>query len=195
MRGTQSWSQAPPLSANRYNLTMPLDLGHWLPEFPIRESCLYLNHAAVCPLPFPVADAMRRQATDQQLTGYANSKEWRNSELSCRHLGGQILGCDSEDISIIRSTSEGLSLIAEGMSWNSGDEVLVGEEEFASNVAPWLNLQNRGVRVIRFSQPDGRIDPADVEPAHRARSGLRQAESQLKSLGLGLHNGFRAQIL
>ena len=144
---------------------MPLDLGRWLPEFPIRETCLYLNHAAVCPLPFPVAEAMRRQVTDQQLTGYANSKEWYNSELAVRHLGGQALGCDSEDISIIRSTSEGLSLIAEGLSWNSGDEVLVGEEEFAANVAPWLNLRSKGVRVIRFQQPDGRTDPADVAEA------------------------------
>lgn len=144
---------------------MPFDLGHWLPEFPIRESCLYLNHAAVCPLPFPVAEAMRRQVTDQQLTGYANADEWRNSELACRHLGGQLLGCDPEDISIIRSTSEGLSLIAEGLSWESGDEVLLGEEEFAANVAPWLNLHNRGVRVVRFPQPDGRVDPAVVESA------------------------------
>ena len=151
---------------------MSLDLGHWLPEFPIRESCLYLNHAAVCPLPFPVAEAMRRQVSDQQLTGYANSKEWRNSELACRHLGGQILGCDSEDISIVRSTSEGLSLIAEGLSWNSGDEVLIGEEEFAANVAPWLNLQNRGVRTIRFQQPDGRIDPADIAAAMTDRTRL-----------------------
>ena len=167
---------------------MPLDLGHWLPEFPIRESCLYLNHAAVCPLPFPVADAMRRQATDQQLTGYANSKEWRNSELSCRHLGGQVLGCDSEDISIIRSTSEGLSLVAEGLTWNSGDEVLVGEEEFASNVAPWLNLRSKGVRIIRYQQPDGRIDPADVEGAISDRTRL------LSVSWVAFHSGWIAPL-
>ena len=167
---------------------MPFDLGRWLPEFPIRESCLYLNHAAVCPLPFPVAEAMRRQVTDQQLTGYANSKEWRNSELSCRHLGGQALGCDPEDISIIRSTSEGLSLIAEGLSWKNGDEVLVGDEEFASNVAPWLNLQSRGVRVIRFQQPDGRVDPADVEGAMTDRTRL------LSVSWVAFHSGWIAPL-
>jgi selenocysteine lyase/cysteine desulfurase len=144
---------------------MPFDVGRWLPEFPIRESCLYLDHAAVCPLPFPVAEAMRRQVTDQQLTGYANFEEWRNSTLACRHLGSEMLGCGSSDISIIRSTSEGLSLIAEGFDWRSGDEVLVGEEEFAANVAPWLNLRGRGVKAVRFPQPDGRIDPAVVDAA------------------------------
>ncbi len=167
---------------------MPFDLGHWLPEFPIRESCLYLNHAAVCPLPFPVAEAMRRQVTDQQLTGYANSKEWHNSELACRHLGGQMLGCDSSAISIIRSTSEGLSLIAEGLDWNTGEEVLVGEEEFAANVAPWLNLRKRGVRVVRFQQPDGRIDLASVEAAMTDRTRL------LSVSWVAFHSGWIAPL-
>lgn len=142
---------------------MPFEIGRWLPEFPIRESCLYLDHAAVCPLPFPVAEAMRRQVTDQQLTGYANIDEWRNATLACRHLGSQMLGCTAADVSLIRSTSEGLSLIAEGLDWQPGDEVLVGEEEFAANVAPWLNLRRRGVLVTRFAQPDGRIDLDRVE--------------------------------
>ena len=167
---------------------MPFDLGHWLPEFPIRETCLYLNHAAVCPLPFPVAEAMRRQVTDQQLTGYANADEWHNSDLACRHLGAEILGCDHEDISIIRSTSEGLSLVAEGLSWEPDDEVLVGEEEFAANVAPWLNLQHRGVRVVRYRQPDGRIDPADVEAAITDRTRL------LSVSWVAFHSGWIAPL-
>jgi selenocysteine lyase/cysteine desulfurase len=141
---------------------MPFDVGRWLPEFPIRETCLYLDHAAVCPLPFPVAEAMRRRVTEQQQTGYEKHEEWRNAELACRHLGAGLIGCRPEDLSIIRSTSEGLSLIAEGLDWEKGDEVLVGDEEFAANVAPWLNLRARGVRVVRYPQPDGRIDPDDI---------------------------------
>jgi selenocysteine lyase/cysteine desulfurase len=142
---------------------MSFELGDWLPEFPVREHALYLDHAAVCPLPRPVAEAMRQRITEQEETGYDNYKEWRNNHLSCRHLGSQLAGCTPEDISIIHSTSEGLSLIAEGLDWSEGDEVLVGNEEFAANVAPWLGLTRRGVNVVRFPQPDGRIDPKVVE--------------------------------
>jgi selenocysteine lyase/cysteine desulfurase len=138
------------------------DLGKWLPEFPIREQCLYLDHAAVCPLPRPVAEAMRQRIADQEHTGHEKYGEWRNNHLTCRHLGSQLIGSNPDDISIIRSTSEGLSLIAEGLDWTEGDEVLVGEEEFAANVSPWLGLTRRGVRVVRFPQPDGRIDPQAV---------------------------------
>jgi cysteine desulfurase/selenocysteine lyase len=142
---------------------MSFELGEWLPEFPIREHALYLDHAAVCPLPRPVAEAMRRRITEQEETGQEQHKEWRNNHLSCRHFGSQLAGCTPEDVSIVRCTSEGLSLVAEGLDWSKGDEVLVGNEEFAANVSPWLALERRGVKVVRFPQPDGRIDPKVVE--------------------------------
>ena len=142
---------------------MTFELGEWLTQFPVREHALYLDHAAVCPLPSPVAEAMRRRITEQEETGYDNYREWRNNHLSCRHLGGKLVGCAPDDISIIRSTSEGLSVIAEGLDWKKGDQVVVGSEEFAANVAPWLGLARRGVKIIRFPQPDGRIDPNVVE--------------------------------
>jgi len=141
---------------------MGFDLGKWLAEFPVRERCLFLDHAAVCPLPRPVAEAMRRRIEDQELDGHLKYREWRNHHLTCRHLGSQLIGCDPDDISIVRSTSEGLSFVAEGLDWRAGDEVLVGDEEFAANVTPWLNLVSRGVRVVRYPQPDGRVDPAEI---------------------------------
>ncbi|MGD9253511.1 MAG: aminotransferase class V-fold PLP-dependent enzyme [Holophagae bacterium] len=142
---------------------MTFDLGRWLPEFPIREHALYLDHAAVCPLPTAVAEAMRQRITEQHETGYENHREWANNHLSCRHFGSQLIGCAPEDVSLVRSTSEGLSLIAEGLDWSPGDEVLVGSEEFAANVAPWLGLARDGVKIVRFPQPDGRVEPAQLE--------------------------------
>ncbi len=137
---------------------MAFELGSWLPHFPIREHCLYLDHAAVCPLPRPVASAMRERIAGQELRGYEDFEAWQDSARTCRHLGAQLVGCDAADITIVGSTSEGLSLIASGLDWREGDEVLVGEEEFAANVSPWLGLAPRGVHVKRFPQPDGRID-------------------------------------
>lgn len=151
---------------------MAFDLKRWLGAFPVREHGLYLDHAAVCPLPRPVAEAMRQRIADQELHGHETAQEWRHAHLTCRHLGSQLIGCDPEDISLIRSTSEGLSLVAEGLDWSDGDEVLVGEEEFAANVAPWLGLERRGVRVVRYPQPDGRVDPQALAPLLGPRTRL-----------------------
>jgi selenocysteine lyase/cysteine desulfurase len=151
---------------------MAFDLRQWLPQFPIREHCLFLDHAAVCPLARPVAEAMRRRIDDQLTTGYDKYREWRNNHLTCRHLGSQLIGCEPDDISIVRSTSEGLSLIAEGLVWKKGEQVLVGEEEFAANAAPWLHLSRKGVKVVRFPQPDGRVDPDQIASHMTAKTRL-----------------------
>ncbi|MEW6337908.1 MAG: aminotransferase class V-fold PLP-dependent enzyme [Acidobacteriota bacterium] len=143
---------------------MPLDISRWLAEFPVREHLLYLNHAAVAPLPRRVADAIRARVASQETAGGRDGDEWRQSEIAVRSLTAQLTGCRPEDVSIVRSTSEGLSMVAQGITWARGDEVLVAEEEFASNVAPWLALEPLGVAVRRFPNPGGRVDVERVAP-------------------------------
>jgi selenocysteine lyase/cysteine desulfurase len=141
-----------------------LDIAHWLPLFPVRESCLYLNHAAVAPLPQPVAEAMRARIAEQEAVGSANYRDWIETELSARALAADLVACRPEDVTLVRSTSEGLSLITGGLGLGPGDAVLVGEEEFAANVAPYLMLQRNGVEVRRFPTPDGRVTVDAVLP-------------------------------
>ncbi len=143
---------------------MPLDLARWLPEFPVRQHCLYLNHAAVAPLPARVAEAMRGRIAEQESGGSQQWERWRETELSVRALAAELTGCRPEDVSLVRSTSEGLSLVAQGLPWRKGDAVLVGEEDFAANVAPYLALNRRGVAVRRFPTPGGRVEPGTVIP-------------------------------
>jgi selenocysteine lyase/cysteine desulfurase len=135
-----------------------IDLARWLPEFPVRQHCLYLNHAAVAPLPRPVAEAMRARITEQETRGAHDWETWRESEMAVRARASELIGCRGDDVTLIRSTSEGLSLIAQGFPWRAGDAVLVGDEEFAANVAPWLALADRGVAVRRFPTPGGVVE-------------------------------------
>lgn len=143
---------------------MALEIARWLAEFPVRQHCLYLNHAAVAPLPARVADAMRTRIDEQERSGGKSWDAWRQTDLSIRSLAAQLVGGRPEDVSIVRSTSEGLSLVAQGLDWRPGDAVLVGEQEFAANVAPWLALGGRGVEVRRYPARDGRIAADDVIP-------------------------------
>jgi selenocysteine lyase/cysteine desulfurase len=139
-----------------------IEIARWLSEFPVRQFCLYLNHAAVAPLPARVAEAMRVRIEEQERAGGKHWDAWRETDLAIRSLTSQLVGAAPEDVSIVRSTSEGLSLVAQGLDWSEGDAVLVGEEEFAANVAPWLALARRGVEVRRFPSRGGRIEIDEV---------------------------------
>ncbi|MGN6872717.1 MAG: aminotransferase class V-fold PLP-dependent enzyme [Solirubrobacteraceae bacterium] len=69
------------------------------------------------------------------------------------------IGASPEEIILGNSTSYGLHLLAHGLDWRSGDEVLLVEGDFPATVVPWLWLRERGVRV-RMIEP--RVRPLDV---------------------------------
>ncbi len=175
-------------SSSDYTPGVPLDLARWLPEFPVRDRCLYLNHAAVAPLPRPVAEAMRHRIAEMESSGALNWDAWQETDLAVRSLAGQFTGCSAEDVSIVRSTSEGLSLVAQGLPWRPKEAVLVGEEEFAANVAPWLALERRGVEVRRFPTPGGRIRPELVVPL------LKPPVKVLALSWVAFHSGWVAPV-
>lgn len=57
------------------------------------------------------------------------------------------VGAPPEEIILGNSTSYGLHLLAHGVSWRAGDEVLVVAGDFPATVVPWLWLRERGVHV------------------------------------------------
>jgi len=165
-----------------------LDLATWLPEFPVREYCLYLNHAAVAPLPRRVAAAMHARVAEQEAWGSRDWRSWEQTVLAVRTLGAELIGAAPADVSIVPNTSYGLSILAQGLPWQRGDAVLVGREEFAANVAPWLALAGRGVKVIRYPTPEGRIHPEAVIPL------LKPPVRLLTLSWMAFHSGWVAPV-
>ena len=78
----------------------------------------------------------------------------------------------STEIAFTRNTSHGLNIVAAGLPWREGDNVICAETEFPANVYPWVNLRRKGVEV-RFVKPvDNRIRPEDVKAAMDDRTRL-----------------------
>jgi selenocysteine lyase/cysteine desulfurase len=62
--------------------------------------------------------------------------------------------------------------VAEGLTFTEGDEIIIGDIEFPSNVYPWMNLARKGVKVKVVKNIDGRLDPAMYEKAITSRTKL-----------------------
>jgi selenocysteine lyase/cysteine desulfurase len=65
-----------------------------------------------------------------------------------------MLHCSPRNVCLTGSTSAGLGLLAEGLDWRIGDEVVVHLHEFEGCLAPFLNLAGRGVLVTVAAGPD-----------------------------------------
>lgn len=83
----------------------------------------------------------------------------------------RLLGTDPENVAFLASAGEGLNLLANSLPWKPGDEVLLNDLEFPSNVVAWLRLRDLGVRVRVVPSAGGAVEAgrlaAAIGPATR----------------------------
>lgn len=136
-----------------------------LSEFPVAREQIFMAHAGVTVLPRCVARAMQ-EYTEQSCVRHQEFTEAFRLVNDTRRLGAELIGAKADEISLLGPTSLGLSLIANGIPWEAGDEVVCYHDDYPANVYPWLELRRRGV-IVRFLQPalPGEITPDLVERA------------------------------
>ncbi len=115
-------------------------------EFPLSPDLIYLNHAAVAPWPLRTAQAVSRFAEENIRYGAARYPNWIRQEGVLREQLRELLNAPStDDIALVKNTSEAISLVAFGLEWRDGDNIVSSNEEFPSNRIPWQALSSRGV--------------------------------------------------
>jgi cysteine desulfurase/selenocysteine lyase len=75
------------------------------------------------------------------------------------------LGGGAGDLAFTKNATEALSLIAEGLPWQAGDEILISEVEHQSGTLPWMRVAAERKLELGWIPTDaaGRVDSADVE--------------------------------
>lgn len=127
--------------------------------FPVTERAIYLNHAAISPPPIPTIQAVEAQLKDVHENGSINFRSWLAVKERARELLANFLGARSEQIAFVRNTSDGLSTVANGMNWQTGDNIVTFSREFPSNIYPWLRIRDTfGVDVRTCEEHEGRVD-------------------------------------
>lgn len=128
--------------------------------FPVTERRAYMNHAAIGPLPRTAVERMAAAAMTIAETG---DEHWldRLAEVErIRGLAARLLGARREhEVAFVSNTSDGLSVVANGVDWRSGDNVVGAACEFPANVYPWMRLARIGVEYRQAQERDGRVEP------------------------------------
>lgn len=91
-------------------------------------------------------------------------------EQECRVLVARLLGSEAASIAFMANASEALASVAEAIAWEDGDNVVISDLEFPSNVLPWLRLKQRGVEVRVVAGEGWRLDPAALAAAVDGRT-------------------------
>lgn len=157
--------------------------------FPVTERAIYLNHAAVSAPPIPSVQAIQSYLKDVSENGSLNFRDWLAVKESARILLATMLGARPEQVAFMRNTSDGLSTVANGLSWRPGDNLVTFRHEFPSNIYPWLRVRDAfGVEVRMCEERDGRVDLEQL-------IGLIDAKTRLVAIShVQYATGFRCDL-
>jgi selenocysteine lyase/cysteine desulfurase len=137
---------------------------------PVAEPWAYFDHAAVAPLSKPAAEAVRGWCDEAVGDGDTRWPEWSRHAEATRDAAARLIGAERDEIALVPNTTAGISLVAEGLDWRPGDNVVTLADEFPSNAYPWLNLASRGVETRRVATDNGRLDLDDLAAVCDART-------------------------
>lgn len=125
-------------------------------EFPVTRNYNFQNHAAVAPISKRSADAAQQYFAYARDHSYVHGGFYRHADR-VRGQVAQLINGKPDEITFCKNTSDGLSMVANGLSWNNGDNVVLTSAEFAANVYPWMALRPRGVQLRMVLEEEGRI--------------------------------------
>ena len=143
--------------------TVSRRLSSFRKEFPIVENCLYLDHAGVAPVPSRVK--YKVGTLFEELTGWGilRYQDWQEEIELIRMSAAALIGASPGELAFIKNTSQGISIVAEGLNWEPGENVITFENDFPSNLYPWMNLRRKGVEIKQLRLRSGRIHLEDIE--------------------------------
>ncbi|HUS35890.1 MAG TPA: aminotransferase class V-fold PLP-dependent enzyme [Verrucomicrobiae bacterium] len=134
-----------------------------LHEFPVARKTIFLGHAGVCPLPRGVAEAMKR--FNEQCTQGDQEESLPPGFFSgIREKACRLVSAKPEEIAFVGPTSLALSFIAGGLKFRKTDNVLIYQDDYPSNVYPWMTLAQRGIQVRYLNVKElGKIRLTDIK--------------------------------
>jgi len=135
-------------------------------EFPIDKNIIYLNHAAVAPWPLRTSLAINKFAEENNHFGATHYPNWVITEQQTKNQLRELINApSSDDIALLKNTSEALSLVAYGLDWQAGDNIVSSDQEFPSNRIVWESLKNKGVEFRQTSLNDLSPNNSSAEDA------------------------------
>ena len=131
---------------------------------------IWLNTAHQGPLPRPAVDAARYAAELKAAPHRIGDADFSEVPERLRVLLARLVGGAPEQIVLGNSTSYGLHLVANGLPWEAGDEVLVIDGDYPATILPWRRLGARGVRVRPLCPASGLLTASELAVAIGSRT-------------------------
>lgn len=131
---------------------------------------VWLNTAHQGPLPLAAAAEANRAAQAKTSPHRIAEEDFAAVPERLREMLARLVGADPEDVVLGDSTSHGLHLIANGLPFEPGDEVLTIAGDYPATILPWMRLHHQGVTTHQLHPTGPALTAEDVDAAITTRT-------------------------
>src|ERR1041385_745951 len=129
--------------------------------FPILRDTVYFDVAYKASVPNPVRAAVASYFDENQSSA-GDKVAWARRIEKLRASAAMLIGAGADEIAFIKNASEGMNLFAHSVDFQSGDNVVISDQEHAANLYPWTNLSRLGVEVRHVKSRDYTFSADDI---------------------------------
>ena len=130
-------------------------------HFNIGGDYTHLNNSGQALIPDVNRDVAREWLEKLYREGaFCSNEGWAQTEVTRKKLAA-FIGAAEDEISFFQTTASALSQVASGISLNSGDEILVWDQEYPSNFYPWRRAAERSSAKLIQIESDSWNTPAE----------------------------------
>ncbi len=120
-------------------------------QFPLTSERAYLNTGGLGASPYVVIDAVKGKIDELERISETGHDETLLRRI--KESAGRLIGCEAEEIAFTRNTTEGINIVANGLPFKGGDEIITTTHEHVGNALTWVGLQNRAGTAMKFFEP------------------------------------------
>jgi cysteine desulfurase / selenocysteine lyase len=124
---------------------------------------VWLNAAHQGPLPRLAAKAAEEALAAKLSPHRISDESFVVGPRRLRELLGRLIGAPAEEIILGNSASWGLQVLANGLPWREGDEIIVLADEFPATVFPWLVTERDGASVHQLEIDEPVLEPERLQ--------------------------------
>src|ERR1700737_3199662 len=129
--------------------------------FPICDERIHFNHAGIAPMSVRVRAAVEHVTQVMSEEGF-DVDDYTETLGQLRSSLADLVGVSPDQVSITRGTAHGISLLARGLDWKEGDNIVGARLEYPANLFPWMATRDRGVELRLVEPIQGRVTPEAV---------------------------------
>ena len=134
-------------------------------EYGFLGDVVFLNVSSVVMPPKRVQDAYRRFMDDYVANFGMDivSRAWEIVNNARPKLQKLIGARDAHEIAFVKNTAEGISILANGLTYAPGDNIVIADQEHQSVLFPWIGVHERyGVELKVVKSVDREIPTEDM---------------------------------